>query len=434
MTRLFHLFIILISFYSCSFNENSKFWSNSKKLVQEKSLEYQEIFPIQEALKKEFNSKLNLKLTSKTTNNTNVNNLSNNDGRLNFDGNLKKKSRYKFSKIENFNQYQLEISFHDDSIIFFDKKGSILKFNNKSKLLWKKNYYSKSEKKLNPILQFVNNKKYLIVTDNIAHYYMLDIETGNLIWSKDNFAPFNSQIKIYEDKFFVIDLSNTLRCFSIKNGNELWNVKTENSLIRTQQKLSMVIINDIIYFINSLGDISAVDIKNGELIWQLPTQTSLLYESSFSLENSDLVSDGVSLFFSNNNNQFFSIDLETGSFNWENKINSNLRSTIISDYIVSVSLEGYLIILEKETGNIIRVTDIFRNFKKKKRNQIKPIGFVVGLNEIYLSTNIGRLMIINTQNGKTISTLKIDSEKISKPFIQNKNLFLIKNDAIIRLN
>ena len=434
MTRLFHLFIILISFYSCSFNENSKFWSNSKKLVQEKSLEYQEIFPIQEALKKEFNSKLNLKLTSKTTNNTNVNNLSNNDGRLNFDGNLKKKSRYKFSKIENFNQYQPEISFHDDSIIFFDKKGSILKFNNKSKLLWKKNYYSKSEKKLNPILQFVNNKKYLIVTDNIAHYYMLDIETGNLIWSKDNFAPFNSQIKIYEDKFFVIDLSNTLRCFSIKNGNELWNVKTENSLIRTQQKLSMVIINDIIYFINSLGDISAVDIKNGELIWQLPTQTSLLYESSFSLENSDLVSDGVSLFFSNNNNQFFSIDLETGSFNWENKINSNLRSTIISDYIVSVSLEGYLIILEKETGNIIRVTDIFRNFKKKKRNQIKPIGFVVGLNEIYLSTNIGRLMIINTQNGKTISTLKIDSEKISKPFIQNKNLFLIKNDAIIRLN
>ena len=85
-------------------------------------------------------------------------------------------------------------------------------------------------------------------------------------------------------------------------------------------------------------------------------------------------------------------------------------------------------------NSIIRVTDIFRNFKKKKRNQIKPIGFVVGSNEIYLSTNNGRLMIINTQNGKTISTLKIDSEKISKPFIQNKNLFLIKNDAIIRLN
>ena len=434
MNKLINLLIISFLIQGCSLNKNSKFWTTSKIVEENNEVIYTDVFPKEEALKKEFNSNLKIKLTTKPENSTLVNNYFNNNKRLNFNGTLKKLSQFKFSKIENFNQYQPEISFHDDSIIFFDKKGSILKFNNKSKLLWKKNYYSKSEKKLNPILQFVNNKKYLIVTDNIAHYYMLDIKTGNLIWSKDNFAPFNSQIKIYEDKFFVIDLSNTLRCFSIKNGNELWNVKTENSLIRTQQKLSMVIINDIIYFINSLGDISAVDIKNGELIWQLPTQTSLLYESSFSLENSDLVSDGVSLFFSNNNNQFFSIDLETGSFNWENKINSNLRSTIIGDYIVSVSLEGYLIILEKETGKVIRVTDIFRNFKKKKRNQIKPIGFVVGLNEIYLSTNNGRLMIINTQNGKTISTLKIDSEKISKPFIQNKNLFLIKNDAIIRLN
>lgn len=43
-------------------------------------------------------------------------------------------------------------------------------------------------------------------------------------------------------------------------------------------------------------------------------------------------------------------------------------------------------------------------------------------------------MIINIETGKTISTIKLDNEKISKPFIQNKNLFLIKNNAIIRLN
>ena len=75
-----------------------------------------------------------------------------------------------------------------------------------------------------------------------------------------------------------------------------------------------------------------------------------------------------------------------------------------------------------------------KTWKKKKRDQIKPIGFIVGLNEIYLSTSNGRLLIIDISTGKTISTLKIDSEKISKPLIQNKNLFLIKNDAIIRLN
>ena len=300
--------------------------------------------------------------------------------------------------------------------------------------MWKKNYYSKSEKKSKPILQFVNNGKYLIVADNIAKYYMLDINSGKLIWSKNNLAPFNSQLKIYDNKFFIIDLSNTLRCFSLKDGNELWNIKTENSLIRTQKKLSMVIIDNIIYFNNSLGDISAVDVKKGELLWQLPTQSSLIYESAFSLQTSDLISDKESLYFSNNKNEFFSVDIKTGSFNWENKINSNLRSTLIGNYLISISIEGYLIITEKKSGKIIRVTDIFQNFKSKNRSKITPAGFLVGLNNIYLSTSNGRLLIIDIASGKTITSLKIDNKKISKPFVQNKNLYLIKDNAIIKLN
>ena len=434
MNKTLYFFLIFILTSGCSFNKNSKFWTNSKSVISENTVNYKEIFPTEEALKKEFNSNLKIKLTSKPSNNMSSNNLLNNNGRLNFDGNLKKSSRYKFSKIDNFSEYQPEISFFKNNIIFFDNKGSILKFNDQSKLIWKKNYYPKSEKKLNPILQIVNNNKFLIVADNIARYYMLDIQTGNLIWSKNNLAPFNSQIKIYEDKFFIVDLSNTLRCFSIKDGKELWNIKTENSLIRSQKKLSMVIINNKIYFNNSIGDISAVDIEKGELLWQLPTQSSLIYESAFSLQTSDLISDNENLFFSNNKNQFFSVDIKSGSFNWENKINSNLRSTLIGSYLVSVSIEGYLIIMEKKTGNIIRVTDVFQNFKTKKRGKIKPTGFIVGLNKIYLSTTNGRLLVIDISSGKTISTLKIDNEKISKPFVQNKNLFLIKDNAIIKLN
>jgi len=434
VNKVLYLFIIFILISSCSFNRNSKFWSNSETIKKEGIANYQEIFPKEKVLKDEFNSYLQIKFSSNTASSTPINNHLNNTSRLNFDGSLKKSSRFKFSKIDNFNEYQPEISFFNNNIIFFDNKGSIFRFNEKSKLVWKKNYYTKSEKKLKPILQFVNDNKTLIVADNIAKYYALNVKTGDLIWSKDNLAPFNSQIKIYKDKFFIIDLANTLRCFSIKDGNELWNIKTENSLIRSQKKLSMVIVDEKIYFNNSIGDISAVDINKGELLWQLPTQSSLIYESAFSLQTSDIISDGNSLFFSNNKNQFFSIDLNAGIFNWKNKINSNLRSTLIDDYLISVSLEGYLIIMNKKSGDIIRVTDIFKNFKIKKRSKIKPTGFIVGLNNIYLSTSNGRLLVIDTNLGKTITTLKIDNEKISKPFVQNKNLFLIKNNAIIKLD
>ena len=431
MNKVF-FFLLIILINSCSFDKNSSFWSSSKKIELEKN--YKNILKKDEALNQSLNPDLKINIDTKSGLSIFSQKKLNNDGRLNFNGNLKKISKYKFSKIKNFQQYESTIAFNKKDIIFFDNKGTILKFGENSKLIWKKNYYSKSEKKLNPILQFANNENQLIVADNIAKYYLLNLETGDLIWSKNNLAPFNSQIKIHNDKFFIVDFSNTLRCFSLKNGKELWNIKTENTLIRSQKKLSILINKNTVYFNNSLGDITAVNISKGQIIWQIPTQNSLIYQSAFSLETSDLVSDGKTIFLSNNRNQFFSIDMKSGTFNWENKINSNLRLTIIDNLIFTVSMEGYLIIMEKNTGNILRVTDIFNNIKQRKRNEIKPIGFIVGLKNIYLSTSNGRILVIDIESGVTVSTLKVDSEKVSRPFVVAKNLFVVKDDAIIRLN
>ncbi len=433
MNKIFQLLLIIIFSSGCSLNKNSKFWTSEtiKKIEEQK---FEKIFDDPTALSQELNTNISLNFSKSFTKNNLSKKFTNNDGRVNFDGSLNKSLKYKFSKIENFYQFEPELSFYKGNIIFFDDKGTVLQFDGRSKLIWKKNHYTKSEKKSNPILQFANNDKFLIIADNLSKYFMLNLESGDLVWSKNNTAPFNSQIKIYKDRFFVIDFTNTLRCYSMKNGEEIWNFQTETALIRSQKRLSMVIVEDVIYFNNSLGDISAVRINDGELLWQLPTQSDVLYESAFSLETSDIITDNKDLFFSNNKNQFFSIDIKSGSFNWENSINSNLRPTVVENFIISVSLEGYLIVIDKITGNIIKVTDVFNNFKPKKRKEILPTGFIVGLKNIYLSTNIGRLLVIDIKSGKTISTLKIDKDKISRPFVSNQNLYLAKDNAIIKLN
>tara|TARA_X000000950_G_scaffold39802_1_gene42963 strand:+ start:190 stop:1491 length:1302 start_codon:yes stop_codon:yes gene_type:complete len=433
VNKIFQLLLIIFFFSGCSLNKNSKFWTvETIKEIEEQKFE--KIFDDPVALSQELNTNINLNLSKSFSKNNLSKKFTNNDGRVDFDGSLKKSLKYKFSKIENFYQFEPEISFNKENIIFFDDKGTVLQFDERSKLIWKKNYYTKSEKKSNPILQFANDDKFLIIADNLSKYYMLNLQNGDLVWSKNNSAPFNSQIKIYKDRFFIIDFTNTLRCYSLKNGEEIWNFQTESALIRSQKRLSMVIVKNVIYFNNSLGDISAVGIMDGELLWQLPTQSDVLYESAFSLETSDIITDNKDLFFSNNKNQFFSIDIKSGSFNWENSVNSNLRPTLIDNFIISVSLEGYLIVIDKITGNIIKVTDVFNNFKPKKRKEIKPTGFIVGLKNIYLSTNIGKLLVIDIKSGKTISTLKIDKDKISRPFISNQNLYLAKDNAIIKLN
>ena len=62
------------------------------------------------------------------------------------------------------------------------------------------------------------------------------------------------------------------------------------------------------------------------------------------------------------------------------------------------------------------------------------MGFIIGKNKIYLTTSNGRLIVINTATGRSELILKIDNEMISRPFILDKNLFIIKNNAIIKLD
>jgi len=427
--------IILIFFFitNCSLQKNSKFWTKHK-IVEETNKNYEEIFKKEEALNLEFNKDLKVNFNSKPINRSFLNNLSNNNGRVNFNGKLQNISKYKFSKIKNFYQYDPKISFYKNDIIFFDNKGSVLRFNDSSDLIWKVNNYTKTEKKQNPILSFGVDQNFLIIADNLSKYYALDINTGKILWSKNNTSPFNSQIKIYKDRFFIVDFENTLRAYSVFDGKEIWNIKTQSSLIRSQKKLSIVIIDKKIYFNNSLGDISAVDIKSGDLIWQMPTQNSLAYNEFFLLQTSDIIGDKNSLYFSNNKNQFYSLDVVTGTINWQQKINSSLRPTVIDNYIFTISIEGYLIIIDKVSGNIIRITDVFKEFTTKKRNKINPTGFIVGKDYIYLTTTHGRLIVIKIVDGTIKNMIKIANSKITRPSTLNNNLFIINSNAIIKLN
>ena len=434
MIRFLTTFLLFIFITNCSFDKHSGFWTKDKKVDREKQKIIKVLFEDERVLENEFNPGLKINLKAKLINNSFINNFDNNNGRINYNGNLKSVSRFKFSKIDNFDLFEPEIIFSNNNVIFFDTKGSILKFDNSSKLIWKKNYYSKTEKKLKPILFFANNKDTLVVVDSISKFYAMDINTGELLWSKNNSAHFNSQVKVYKDKFFAIDSKNVLRCYSIKDGSEIWKIKTERALIKSTKKLSLLIVGNIVYFNNSIGDITAVDIENGELLWLTPTQSSEIYGQSFFTKSSNLVANNNSIFLSNNENGFFSLDIKTGILNWKQNINSTLTPTLVDNLIFTITMEGFLVVIDRRQGNIIRITDIFKQFKKKKRLKIKPVGFILGSENIYLTTSHGRLMIIDVTLGRTISMLKIDNDKISRPFVLNQNLYIIKENSIIRLN
>ena len=286
-------FIILIIFSSCSLEKKSFF--KDKTNASNKKTELKKI-KNDEILKEDFNKDLKINL-SKIIKKKEFKELKNNYGREEFNSDLNKFTKYKLKKIKSFSNFEPSLSFDSNGLIFFEKKGTLKKNNYSQELIWKKNFYSKQEKKSDILLNIASGNDIIVVADNIAKYYAVNSKNGELLWSKTNLTPFNSQIKIYKDKFYIVDYQNILHCFSIKDGNKIWSYQTDNFFVKSKKKLSIIIENKKVIFNNSIGDVTALDANKGFLLWQTSTQNNSIYAESASLITSDLVLEKDSIFF-----------------------------------------------------------------------------------------------------------------------------------------
>ena len=433
MSKNILIILFILFFNSCSFDTRSGIWTKEKiSLDSQENNQIKELFKKEILNENEFNP--NLKLSIKNFTESKNKYKGNNFGALKVNSSFKNISKYSYSKIEYFEQFEPKAVFVDKDLIFFDKKGSIIKFDHESKIKWKVNYYSKKEKKLLPTLRFERSNKNLLVTDNFAKIYLINTSNGKLIWTKEHDVSLISQLKIENNKFYVLDANNTFSCYSLLDGQKIWEFKGEKRLINSQKQTSVIISDDSVIFNNTKGEIISLDKLNGNLNWLTPTIEYGESLQSFLVKNSDLVLDENNIYFSNNKNSFFSLDVNLGFINWRQDISSKLRPVVIDNIILTISPKGYLYILEKNSGNIIRVTDIFYNLKSKKRKKLEINGFIATMDKIYLSTKNGKIIKVNIENGNIDLVYRLSRSKISKPYVNNSKIYIIKNNGIIKIN
>ena len=132
MSNFLKIILFFIFITNCSLHKNSKFWSQ-EEIVKEIQENVTELFIKEDNLGSEFNPNLKISLYSKPIDKSFLNNYDNNNGRIDFNGDLRSISKYKFSKIENFHQYDPKISFYKNlsPAIFID---SIIRFGNNSQV------------------------------------------------------------------------------------------------------------------------------------------------------------------------------------------------------------------------------------------------------------------------------------------------------------
>ncbi len=102
--------------------------------------------------------------------------------------------------------------------------------------------------------------------------------------------------------------------------------------------------------------------------------------------------------------------------------------------IFKIDNDGNFYLIEKNKGNIVLTTDIFMNYKDKKRKNIYSICFVIGDKNVFLTNSDGKMIIARIEDGKIIKIEKVSGGLVSEPFIFNNNLYVVRNGSIVQYN
>ena len=436
-------FLIFILLVNCSFDNKTGIWSGSKKekrriselekeQKQTKVVDY--IYSSKSVYSKE------ISLTKKISISNPRKNLSwrmSSLNQQNFLGNiylsgidnifLKKKigkNKFPISKI-----ISSPLVF-ENNIIFSDNNGTIFNINLNGEINWKKNIYKKIYKKVYKNLVFSIYQNNIYVADNIGFIYSIGLNNGKLVWIKNHGIPIKSNIKIYKNKIFLINQDNRILCFNTKNGSKIWDIRSVPSFIKLQNFLSSAISKqgDVIA-INSSGDLLKVNANNGKIAWSLNTLESTLAHATDFFKSSEIVIIDDNIIVSSKSS-LFSYNLNTGYTNWKQEVSSIGAPIIDGKNIFILTDNGYFVIIDKDTGIIISSTNILKILKKKKQ-ETKITGFIMGSGKIYSVTSNGYLIVSSPVSGKVEYFKKIGDPVTSAPIINNGKLYILTKNSRI---
>jgi len=445
--KILILFLAFSLLNHCSFDTKTGIWGDgekekkriSKLEKQQKSvLKVEKIYSSDKYFNKEILLKKQIKL-SKVKNNSSW--IMPNLNYKNFTGNLyltgvdnvflkKKVGKDKFSIYQNMTP----ILVFKNNIILSDDNGTIFKINDRGKIIWKKNIYSKAYKKVYKNLTISIYKSNIYVADNIGFVYSINLDNGNLLWIKNHEIPIKSDIKVFNNKIFLINQDNKIFCLNAKDGSLIWNILSISSFIKSQNLLSLAITQDgYLIAITSSADIYKIKTDSGEVIWSRNTADSLYSNATDFFISSGITIHNENVIFSSGSN-IFCLNLITGETNWKQEVSSTSTPIISGKNVFIVNDHGYFIILDTNSGEIISSSYILKVLKKKKQ-ETKITNFIMGSNKIYSMTLNGFLIVSSAITGKPEYYKKIGGQNISPLIINDGKLYLLtEKSKILVLN
>ncbi len=441
MNKILNLIILNIFLSSCSFDNKSGIWTGSEQIVKQQNnnqnielifkkknnfIEDKELQPNQ---KFNFDAPISYKNWTQS-----YQNKSNNINNLSFynEGNYKRLSKVSSSVINS------NILVFEKKLFFSDNKGNIGIFSlDKNQLIFKFNFYKKRLKNAGKNIKIILKGNQIIAADNFGYIYSIDYKKNKVIWAKNFLIPFRSNLKIINEVIFLSDEKNKIILIDVKTGNKIDELYTQPSKTVSKFESNLAIDNkNNLLFLSTSGSLYSINfINNKKINWiqNFKSESEIVFDGKPIIvsDNEILIStgDNISLLSSN------------GARIWDLKIKSSISPIISGNTILTVNNDNYLVLIDKETGQILFSKNInlmiAKNFEKNIQKKIKQINYIFLINgKLLLISNNSYFIELMIENKINLNSIKKNPFVISSDiiFLESEMLFTGKSNRIYRVN
>ena len=439
--KLFFIFLILLLFLNCSFDNKTGIWKNNSNISKNKLGSFEDFKQIG-VRKSSFNEIIELKKKiifdiPKKINNDRWEDIYYNqyNNHVNFSYDERKNLTFVSKKIS---KYKIKKFFLYDkgNLIFTDERGNLIIFSIKTnKIISRLNFYKKTYKKITKNLNIVVNDSIIYVSDNLGFIYSFDYINNKILWAKDNKIPFRSNLKVINDKLIASDQNNRVSIFDKKNGNILKLIPTEETKIKNNFKNNFSINKNFIFMLNTYGSLYSINKNNNNVKWVTNLNQSIDINPSNLFNGRELISSNEYVIVSSEDATYV-INPLSGAIIRKFNIISKIKPLIIKNHLFLVSSNNLLICINIKTSEIIYSLNI-----NKKIAEFFEIKQETALFEDILFANDKILIQLKNSyivefdiKGDIINIFKFQNKINSKLiFIDNSIIYLNKKNKLIVL-
>ncbi len=291
-------------------------------------------------------------------------------------------------------------------------------------------------------LALTDNGK-LFVTSGYRLIDALDASTGAKIWEKPVDTQFHSAPTVNATDVFATDVDNQIFAFDQATGEMKWTYQAIAEPARILKTGAPIVSGDIIYAPFSSGELVALNASTGDPVWEQvlaqSSRTNALSQIRDISGRPVLYNDTV--FAASHSGMFAAMNSRTGDQRWQLSTDSINSPWVAGDVVFLVSLQGELLAVSRESGQIYWIKDLNAGAQKMKKGVFglgreKMVGKVplwsgpiLASNRLIMVNSLGQAVAFDPKTGERQSAINLGGAAYIAPIVSGDTMFVVTDDG-----